>query len=744
MRQQVEHQPIVVCKQRHDALDAAIGQPVQAPMAPAAAATRGSLACNYLASLHSSSRSPGSDARLGFQYERPMRRSALALLVLLASCGETSRPPVATPIPAPAAPPASPAAAATTVKRVVVSLGRRSGTCVTTVAPDGTMSSALDVLENGRGPKVDATLRLAPDGTIAALSAKGHHSMGTTVDEAFALEGGHARWKSLEEHGERDLKGAAFFVPMGEVPDAVGLLVRALQRAGGSLELLPGGTATLEKTSDVTVQGRHLQGYAIVGLDLSPTHVWMNDDGSWFGTASQWWSVVPEGFEPAIDALVAKQEAYDRARDQKLAKAHAHVAPSFAYTHARVLDVEKGAWRADQTVVVVGDRIKSVGTGKPPKDAEVIDLAGKALLPGLWDMHAHLGDADGPLDIASGVTTVRDVGNDPDKLDDYKRRYDAGEAIGPNVLRMGFIEGRNEKAASSKITAETPEEAHAAVEFFAKRHYEGIKIYNSVKPELVPILAKDAHDRGLSVTGHIPVHMLAHEAVKAGYDGIEHVNMLFLNFFATHETDTRDTTRFTLVGDQAGAFDLKSKPVTEFLALLGKHKTVIDPTIGAFEDLFVGQQGKITPGLEGLAARLPVQSQRAFLLGGLPMEGKVEKYHAAFEQLLAMAKLLHDQKIRVVVGTDSLAGLMLHHEMLLLARAGIRNADVLAMATIEAARAMKLEKTTGSIAAGKRADLFVVDGDPLAKLEDIGKVVSTMRAGVLYPSAPLYAAVGVH
>ena len=128
-------------------------------------------------------------------------------------------------------------------------------------------------------------------------------------------------------------------------------------------------------------------------------------------------------------------------------------------------------------------------------------------------MHAHLGAADGALNIASGVTTVRDVGNDPDRLDDFKKRFDEGTAIGPHVLRAGFIEGRGEKAASSKITAETEAEAKAGVEFYAKRGYEMMKIYNSVKPELVPVITKEAHAHGMTVTGHIPVHMLAHEAV---------------------------------------------------------------------------------------------------------------------------------------------------------------------------------------------------------------------------------------
>jgi imidazolonepropionase-like amidohydrolase len=108
-----------------------------------------------------------------------------------------------------------------------------------------------------------------------------------------------------------------------------------------------------------------------------------------------------------------------------------------------------------------------------------------------------------------------------------------------------------------------------------------------------------------------------------------------------------------------------------------------------------------------------------------------------------MVKLLHDDHVTLVCGTDSLAGLMLDHELALYVRAGLTPAEVLRIDTIEAARAMKLDKKTGSIAAGKDADLFVVDGDPLARIDDVTKVVTTVRGGVLYASAPLFTAVGV-
>jgi hypothetical protein len=690
-----------------------------------------------------------------------MKRLLSALpLLLIVSCGGNEMPvytpPIASALPSTSAtaPAKPPPGEPTTIKRIVVSLSRKSGTSLTTTSPGGSVAVTLDVLENGRGPHVDAKMKIAADGTIQSFSATGHHTMGTKVDETFTRDGNKAHWKSLEESGDKDVTGPAFFVPIADVPDTLGMLATAMLKNGGSIALLPGGSASIKKFTDplklkVGTDNLNVVGYEILGLGLTPTYVWMYEDGTWFGYVSPWWSVVPLGYEGAIEDLIDMQNARDRQRDAQTAAETAHKPPAagIAYTHARVLDVEKGKWLADQTVLVVGSTIKSIGptkTTKLPMAAEVVDLANKAILPGLWDMHSHLGDADGVLDIASGVTTARDVGNDPDKVDDYKARFDSGEAVGPHVIRFGFIEGRGDKAASSKVTAETEAEAKAAVELYAKRGYEGIKIYNSMKPELVPLLAKEAHARGMMVTGHIPVHMLANEAVKAGYDGIEHVNMLFLNFFATHDTDTRDTTRFTLVGDKAAAFDLGSKEVKDFFKLLQDHKTVIDPTIDAFEDLLVGEQGKILAGLESTVTRLPLQAQRWFLAGGLPMDGdKRATYKASFEKVLAMVKAVHDAKIPLVVGTDSIGGLMLHHELALYVRAGISPADALREATLDAAKAMKVDKTTGSISAGKTADLFIVDGDPLAKIEDATNVVSTMRGGVVFSSAPLYAKVGV-
>ncbi len=664
------------------------------------------------------------------------------VFVLLAACGGGGSPakPVVHPLPE--------APQAETSTWTVISRSRVSGKYEETRNPDGSITLMFDVLQNGRGPHVDAKLAFDPDGTLRAYEGSGHHEMGTKSAERFTREAGIARWESIEEKGEARDANAKAYQPLLEIPFGH-FTVPAALKAGGKLALLPVGEARVEKIGSMTVtangQSRQIDGYAIYGLDFLPSYQWFNPDGSWFGKFSTWTSIVPPGWEAVIEPIVQKQNEIDVAADKALYLKAAHKPPAegIAFTHARVLDVEGGTWIPNQTVLVVGDLITAVGSKVTiPKGAEVVDLAGKALVPGMIDMHSHLDRETATLDIAFGVTTARDVGNDPDQLDSWKRDYDEGVTVGPRVVRMGFIEGRNEKAASSKVTAETPEEAKAAVEEFAKRGYNGIKIYNSVKPELVPIMTKLAHDKGMLVTGHIPVHMLANEAVKAGYDGIEHINMLFLNFLATHDTDTRTPLRFTLVGDKATTVDLKSKQVAELFALLREHQTVIDPTLVAFQDLFLGEPGKIVEGYEPYVARMPAQVQRSFVINGLPA-GNPTLYKQSWKQLLAMVKALYDAKIPVVAGTDTIGGLGFDRELQLLVEAGIPTIDVLRMATIGAAKVMRMERKLGSIKPGRAADLVVIDGDPLADITAIGNVTQTVSRGVVFDPAVLRGSVGV-
>jgi Amidohydrolase family len=215
-----------------------------------------------------------------------------------------------------------------------------------------------------------------------------------------------------------------------------------------------------------------------------------------------------------------------------------------------------------------------------------------------------------------------------------------------------------------------------------------------------------------------------------------------LNFFADHETETRTPLRFSLVGDKAADFDPHSKQAEEFYALLRQRGTVIDPTYVAFEPVYVAEQGKVLPGWTSTVQRLPAQIQRAFVTGGLPLEGKKELYARSWEAMLRMAKVLHDAKVPVVAGTDYFAGVSLHRELELLVHGGLTPIEALRAAITVPARAMKAAQT-GSIAQGKIADLVVVDGDPLASISDVRKTVLTFRSGVMYQTKELYETVGV-
>ena len=674
-----------------------------------------------------------------------MRAPVLATLLCLLplGCGSGAAPSPRTPPTAPVSPP-----------RFAVVVGSRpAGGSETTLAPDGTRVTHFEYLDNGRGPKVDLRLRFDADGTLRGYDAKGTDTFGTTIDEHFSRDGAHAVWSTTMDKGARDLTRPAYYLPIAPSADDVGLLAAAALRAGGQIDLLPDGRASVERMGEAAVdfggQRLHLTAYAVLGLDLVPTPIWLDDDHVLFAQVEGDSGVVRAGAERLIPTLAKAQLPFERERAEANARRLAHRPPAagLLITHARLFDAEARRFVADQAVLVSGERIAAVGptaTVTVPPGAEVVDAAGKALLPGLWDMHAHFSRGHGELDLGAGVTTIRDVGNDPDWLDAQKAAIDQGAILGPRILRGGFIEGRGKTASGSVVTAVTPDEAHAAVAFFAARHYEEIKIYNSIPPAIVPVLAADAHARGMRVSGHIPVGMLAAEAVRAGYDEIQHINQLELNFLADHTTDTSTLLRFTLIGEKASALDLSSQPVRDFVSLLLEHKTVLCPTLIAFEGLYLERPGDLWRPFVPFAERLPPVLLRGSRSGGLLVPaGQQKAYADAFPALERMTKLLYDAGVPIDIGTDGPSGLALPYEMELLVQTGLAPLDVLALATLGGARIEHVDGRSGSIAVGKDADLILIDGDPAARIGDVRRVVTVVKAGVVYDSRAVLAAVSV-
>jgi imidazolonepropionase-like amidohydrolase len=638
-----------------------------------------------------------------------------------------------------------------TLRYTVSSNGVTSGSEVDTYSPDSHIDSVFEFNDRGRGPKIVAHYIVAADGLPTRTDVTGNDYLKAPVDEHFAIEDGLARWKSSSEDGKSTARG--FYVSNNGPAAESALLVGALLKAKGApVKLLPAGEARLERLTDVTVENHgqklHVTEFAITGLSFEPQTVWLDDDLHFFGVPGKWFAMLREGWEGTNDQLYAVDRAAEDARNARLARELSrHMDHPVAVEHVRLFDSEQAAIREDQTVVINGDRITMVGPSAAisvPKDAERIDGTGKTLLPGLFDMHVHLQPLDGLLHIASGITSVRDMGNDIDELKHLQDQWDSGVAIGPRVWKAGFIDGRGPFQAPTGLYADTADEARAAVNRYADLGYIQIKVYSSLKPELVPGIVKTAHSRGLRVSGHVPNGMIASQFVEDGADELQHINFIFLNFLAAKVKDTRTPERFTSVGENAANLDLQSKEVNDFIKLLQDHHTTVDVTLATFEGMYTGRPGKVTPELVPVLNRLPAQVQRGAYGGGLPVTDQNDQlYRDSYDAMLRMTKRMYDAGISILAGTDATAGIMLHRELELEVRAGIPPAKALQIATFNAARVLKQENELGSIVAGKRADFVLVEGNPVEHISDVRRCRLVMKNGTLYNSSEVYAAVGI-
>lgn len=634
----------------------------------------------------------------------------------------------------------------------VLLAGKTAGLQTSVVKPDGAREFTYEYTDRGRGPKLTTTIKLDANGLPVSLDTAGHDYLKAPVAEVFAFDGGVARWKNTAESGEKKLSANAFYNSMNGAPEEFALLAQALLKSSNKrLPLLPDGEASIERTGELMLKDgdreRRVVSYEVSGLGFTPSTVWLDEDDSFFASVSSWLSVVREGWESSLPALLRKQDGLEAVRTSKLARTLTHKPTSpLAFTNANLFDAETGRTIPNTTVLISGNRIKAVGRDgrvSVPKDAEVVDARGKTLMPGLWDMHVHIGPNDGLMHVAAGVTSVRDMANDTDALFALKAKIDAGEEIGPRILMAGIIDGRGPYAGPTKVLVDTEEEARAAVDNYARLGYSQVKIYSSVKPELVPAIVARAHERGLRVSGHVPAFMTAEQFVRAGADEFQHINFFVLNFLDDVK-DTRTPVRFTSVADRAATVDLRDPRVRALVQLLKERKTVVDPTVNVFEAMFTDRPGQMPARYATLAERLPPQVRRYLLGGGLPVpEGKDERYRDSEKALLRMIRMLHDAGVTLVAGTDATPGFALHRELELYAEAGIPAPDVLRIATLGAARVMKRDAELGSVAPGKLADMILIDGDPTRRIADLDRVSLVVKDGSVYDAAALYRAIGV-
>jgi imidazolonepropionase-like amidohydrolase len=411
----------------------------------------------------------------------------------------------------------------------------------------------------------------------------------------------------------------------------------------------------------------------------------------------------------ASDGMAAMAEA---AASERLISSR-HV----AVVGATILDMTGRPPVKNGTVVVTDGRVAAAGPSSRimvPAGATVVRAGGKTVMPGLWDMHAHFEQVEwGPVYLAAGVTTVRDVGNELEFIAAVRDAVAAGKGLGPRMLLAGVIDGPGPQGLGVARAA-TPDEGRQWVDRYHDAGFEQIKVYSWVTLDVLQAITAEAHRLGMTVTGHVPHSMTALTAIEAGLDQINHAEYL------------------------DGAASLNPDEVT---AALKRHQTVVDPTLALYELLARPISQPIEtfePGIRKVAPEL-----RTPLNGfGSPLES-APRERERLNDSLALVHRLHQAGVPIVAGTDqSVPGHSLHREIELYVQAGLSPYDALAAATIVPARVMKKDSDSGTIEAGKRGDLIVLDGNPLSDVRNTRRIYRVITNGRVFEPASLWRSVG--
>jgi hypothetical protein len=629
------------------------------------------------------------------------------------------------------------------------------GRQIVTHGDDGVTTVDFDFKDNGRGPTLKETYRLADDGTYASYRAKGTSTFGAPVDESYSRKGSLATWKTTSDSGRQTVTGTALYTSLGGSPESATVLLGALaKRADGKLPLIPSGTLTARKVGEAQVkrgtETRTVVLMMLTGIGFTPQFVWATNDATprlFAFIFPGYLKMIEEGWQDNGASLATQQEAAEAQALVDLERRVAHpLAGVTLIRNARIFDSEHATVGEPSDVYVFRGRITEILPANAANSGadHVLDAGGRVLLPGLFDMHSHLSRWDGGLHIAAGVTTARDMANNNENLQAMIRDGDAGTLLFPRVVPAGFIEGESKFAARGGFVIQDLQGAKDAVDWYAQRGYPQIKVYNSFPKDILRDTIAYAHARGLRVSGHVPAFLRAQDVVEQGYDEIQHINQVLLNFFVTPQTDTRTLERFYLVAEKAADLDFDSQPVQDFIALLKSHQTVIDPTLATLD--FIRQRpGQLSQAYAAVADHVPPDVRRSFSVAemNIPNDAKATRYEKSYQKCIEFVGRMYRAGIPLVAGTDALPGFTLHRELELYVQAGLTPSQVLQIATWNGAKYARVLGDRGSVTPGKAADLIIVDGDPTEDISAVRKVAVVLKGDKAYYPSEIYTEIGV-
>jgi imidazolonepropionase-like amidohydrolase len=376
-----------------------------------------------------------------------------------------------------------------------------------------------------------------------------------------------------------------------------------------------------------------------------------------------------------------------------------------AIVHVTVLDVRQGLLRPDMTVLVSGQLITSV---KPSSASQVIpgmrivDGRGKYLMPGLWDMHVHTNGDQRVLESlpATGITGIRDMGSNLDSILSARSHVRGRSWMGPEMFVAGpMLNGPPATAADDVLIIHSPDEARAAVQNLAQRGVDFIKVHDWLSRDSFITIAQTAKTVGLPFAGHVTVYVQPAEASDLGEKSIEHFE--FLPKPCLVLLHAREPSVALPRGCDRAALD-------QLLRTFSKNGTWLDPTLQSFRYFAPSQWDSILAGSKALVRQ--IRADHVGILAGTDWSDYLRQL-------------------------GSPLGWCLHDELMLLVEVGFTPAEAIRAATLNPALFFKL-KSEGFVGAGMKANLILLDANPLADIRNTKKIAAVFLDGKMLDHPP--------
>jgi imidazolonepropionase-like amidohydrolase len=629
-----------------------------------------------------------------------------------------------------------------------------SGTDIGGMTVDHTSGKTVIEYEyrnNGRGPTINEQIALGPDGLPRAWSIEGATSFGNKINESFAMDGGGADWTDATGVSTSKVDNPTMYVAQDASPYSLWLYARVLLAdADQSIPVLPAGALRLDKMEDLTITGpggeQTISSYAISGISLNPTYLLADPAGVFYGFITPRFALLREGYVADDESLRARAVEYSAKRFETIQADVAHnIEGPVRITNVRVFDPKTQELSELVSLVFEENKITSIDAADAHSDGEAsIDGQGGTLVAGMYEMHGHLGQNSALLNIAAGITSVRDMGNQNEVLSGLIEKIETGRLAGPRIIRSGFIEGKSPYSSNNGELVSTQEEAIAAVRKYGNGEFHQIKIYNSMNGEWVPAMIEEARKLGLKVAGHVPAFSNADQMIEAGYDEMTHINQVMLGWVLDEGEDTRTLLRLTAL-KRLPDLNIDDPRVQKTIAAMAERGTAIDPTLAIHEALLRSRNGVTQEGVLDYIDHMPISTQRSAkkAWSDVSAPGDDVAYDTAFDKIIETVSAMREAGIMLVPGTDLGGSFAYHRELELYQQVGMSAPEILAWATYGMADYVGQADTLGSIEPGKLADFFLIPGDPTKDLKAIKTISMVVKDGQVYFPSEIYPAFGI-